>query len=215
MTAAVIAASSKSPVTIKTLGRGRGGAISSAARRSGTAWDAMVSAVGGAGATRKSRLHLRKALIDERTQWLLRIRSVLYHHGLSAGAPARISGPDGRGFLDGLDLPADARERVTVALGMIDTLENEIHEIERSLRRVARHQPGCQALMGQFGIGELIALTLLTELGDVSRMSSSRKAVRFGGLDIGVHRSDQTARVGRLTPRPTAIGYLLEIQHPG
>jgi len=147
----------------------------------------------------RSRLHLRKALIDERTQWLLRIRSVLYHHGLSAGAPARISGPDGRGFLDGLDLPADARERVTVALGMIDTLEHEIHEIERSLRRVARHQPGCQALMGQFGIGELIALTLLTELGDVSRMSSSRKAVRFGGLDIGVHRSDQTARVGRLT----------------
>jgi len=147
----------------------------------------------------RSRLHLRKALIDERTQWLLRIRSVLYHHGLSAGAPARISGPDGRGFLDGLDLPADARERVTVALGMIDTLEHEIHEIERSLRRVARHQPGCQALMGQFGIGELIALTLLTELGDVSRMSSSRKAVRFGGLVIGVHRSDQTARVGRLT----------------
>ena len=29
----------------------------------------------------RSRLHLRKALIDERTQWLLRIRSTLYHHG--------------------------------------------------------------------------------------------------------------------------------------
>ena len=33
----------------------------------------------------RSRLHLRKALIDERTQWLLRIRSTLYHHGLSPG----------------------------------------------------------------------------------------------------------------------------------
>ena len=88
---------------------------------------------------------------------------------------------------------------MTVALGMIDTLEREIHEIERSLRQVARHQPGCQALMTQFGVGELIALTLLTELGDVTRMSSSRKAVRFAGLDIAVHRSDQTARVGRLT----------------
>ena len=39
----------------------------------------------------RSRLHLRKALIDERTQWLVRIRSVLYHHGISAGAPARIA----------------------------------------------------------------------------------------------------------------------------
>jgi transposase len=41
----------------------------------------------------RSRLHLRKALIDERTQWLLRIRSTLYHHGVSPGAPAQISRP--------------------------------------------------------------------------------------------------------------------------
>ena len=143
----------------------------------------------------RSRLHLRKALIDERTQWLLRIRSVLYHHGISAGAPARIASADGREFLKRLDLPADARERVTVALFMVDTLERQIHEIERALRRLARHQAGCQALMTQFGVGELIALTVLTELGDVTRMSSSRKAVRFAGIDIGVHRSDQTARV--------------------
>ena len=147
----------------------------------------------------RSRLHLRKALIDERTQWLLRIRSVLYHHGISAGAPARIARADGREFLKRLDLPDDARERVTVALGMIDTLEREITAIERSLRRVARRQVGCQALMTQFGVGELIALTMVTELGDVTRMSSSRKAVRFAGIDIGVHRSDQTARVGKLT----------------
>lgn len=147
----------------------------------------------------RSRLHLRKALIDERTQWLLRIRSVLYHHGLSAGAPGEISGPTGRKFLARLGLPADARERVTVALDMVDTLEREIREIERALRKVARRQTGCQALMTQFGVGELIALTMLTELGDVTRMSSSRKAVRFAGIDIGVHRSDQTARVGKLT----------------
>jgi transposase len=147
----------------------------------------------------RSRLHLHKALIDERTQWLLRMRSVLYHHGLSAGAPGEISGPTGRAFLDSLDLPTDARERITVALGMVDTHQREIRETERSLRKLARHQAGCQASMTQFGVGELIALTMLTELGDVTRMSSSRKAVRFAGIDIGVHRSDQTARVGKLT----------------
>ena len=53
--------------------------------------------------------------------------------------------------------------------------------------------------MTQFGVGELIALTFLSELGDASRLSSSRKAVRFTGLDIGVHRSDRTSRVGKLT----------------
>jgi transposase len=147
----------------------------------------------------RSRLHLRKALIDERTQWLLRIRSTLYHHGLSAGAPGEIASPTGREFLARLGLPADAQERIDVALFMVDTLERQIHELDRQLRRIARHQAGCQALMTQYGVGELIALTCLTELGDVRRMSSSRKAVRFAGIDIGVHRSDQTSRVGKLT----------------
>ena len=147
----------------------------------------------------RSRLHLRKALIDERTQWLLRIRSTLYHHGVSAGAPAQIASATGREFLAALDLPADALERIEVALFMVDTLGARIHELELGLRRIARHQAGCQALMTQYGVGELIALVTLTELGDVTRMSSSRKAVRFAGIDIGVHRSDRTSRVGKLT----------------
>ena len=36
--------------------------------------------------------------------------------------------------------------------------------------------------MCQFGVGELVALTVLTEFGDVRRMSGSRKAVRFAGM---------------------------------
>ena len=142
----------------------------------------------------RSRLHLRKALIDQRTQWLVRIRSVLYHHGISAGAPARIARADGREFLKRLGLPDDARERVTVALGMIDTLEREITGIERALRRVARRQAGCQALMTQFGVGELIALTLLTELGDVTRKSrlTQSGALRRAGYWRAPLRPDRT-----------------------
>ena len=53
--------------------------------------------------------------------------------------------------------------------------------------------------MGHFGIGELTAPVILAELGDVARLSSSRKAVRMAGLDVGVHRSDRRSRPGRLT----------------
>jgi transposase len=44
-----------------------------------------------------------------------------------------------------------------------------------------------------------LELPILCELGDVTRLSASRKAVRCGGLDVGVHRSDQRSRVGKLT----------------
>jgi len=123
----------------------------------------------------------------------------LAHHGVSRGAPGESSSPRGREFRAGVDRPADARERITVALGLIDTLKRQIRELERSLRKIACRQAGCQALMTQFGVRELIALICLTELGDVTRMSSSRKAVRFAGIDIGVPRSDQISRVGKLT----------------
>ena len=43
--------------------------------------------------------------------------------------------------------------------------------------------------MGLYGMGELTSLVTLCELGDVERLSASRKAVRMAGIDIGVHRS--------------------------
>src|SRR5215218_7954201 len=47
-------------------------------------------------------------------------------------------------------------------------------------------------------MGELTSLVTLCELGDVQRLSASRKAVRMAGIDIGVHRSDRRSRVGKL-----------------
>jgi transposase len=47
---------------------------------------------------------------------------------------------------------------------------------------------GCKELMQLYGMGELTSLITLTELGDVSRMRTSRQAVRAAGIDIGVHR---------------------------
>src|SRR6266536_1742790 len=113
----------------------------------------------------------------------------------------RLLSAAGRRALAALALPIDARERIEVALAMIDALEHELAPLERQIRSLARRQPGCRALQRHFGIGELTAPTILCELGDVSRLSSSRKAVRSVGLDIGVHRSDRRSRLGKRAGR--------------
>jgi transposase len=131
----------------------------------------------------RSRARLRNTLLAERTSWIQRIRATLYHHGV-AGAPDDLRTLAGREFLAGLQLPLDAAERIGVALEIIDMLEIQLSGIERDLRALARHQPGCQALMAQYGMGELSALVTLVELGDVQRMHASRQAVRIAGLEM-------------------------------
>jgi transposase len=145
----------------------------------------------------RSRARLRHTLIDERTRWLQRIQATLFHRGVS-GTPERLRTGEGRALLERLRLPADARERIEIALGMIDAIEAEIAPLERELRQLARRQTGCRALMRRYGMGELTSLVALCELGDVGRLSASRKAVRMAGIDIGVHRCDRRARVGKL-----------------
>jgi transposase len=146
----------------------------------------------------RTRTRLRKTLVDERTRWLQRVQATLFHYGIS-GAPDKLLSGTGREFLGGLELPPAALERIEVALLMIDCLNRQLAPIETELRKLARRQPGCRALMRHYGIGELTAPTILCELGDVTRLSASRKAVRCAGLDIGVHRSDRRSRPGKLT----------------
>jgi transposase len=151
----------------------------------------------------RSRARLRNTLVDERTSWTQRIRATLYHHGV-AGAPDELRTLTGRQFLAGLELPVDARERITTALEIIDLLDAQLAELERDLRALARHQAGCRALMTQYGMGEISSLVTLCELGDVSRLHASRQAVRMAGIDIGVHRSDRHAQLGKLTRQGSA-----------
>ena len=122
----------------------------------------------------------------------------VFHHGVS-GTPERLRTADGRAFLERLALPRTRASGSRSRCAMVDAIEAQIVPLERELRQLARRQTGCRALMGLYGMGELTSLVTLCELGDVGRLSASRKAVRMAGIDIGVHRSDRRARAGKLT----------------
>jgi transposase len=156
----------------------------------------------------RARVRLRHSLVDQRGEWQQRIQAVLYHHG----CPQRrnLMTGEGREWLAAQRLPVVAREQVTVALAVIDALDRQLAPIDKQLRAYARRQAGCRALMGQFGVGELTAVTILAELGDARRFSSSREAVRYAGMDITVHQSDQRRSPGHLSRQgPPALRWAL------
>jgi transposase len=156
----------------------------------------------------RARVRLRHTLSEQRGEWQQRIQSVLYHHG----CPQRgdLMNKDGLAWLHAQPLPACAGEQVTIALGMVDALDTQIAPLDSWLRAYARRQPGCKALLAHYGVGPLTSVTILAELGDPSRFSSSREAVRYAGLDITVHQSDQRRAPGHLSRQgPPALRWAL------
>jgi transposase len=87
---------------------------------------------------------------------------------------------------------------VDLALRTIDFLDAELDQLDAALAHIARGQPGCQALMGRYGIGWLTAISIWAEFGDVRRFANSRQAVRFTGLDSTVAASDGRGARGHL-----------------
>jgi transposase len=135
------------------------------------------------------------------------MQAVLYHHGV----PPRswLLGAESRAWLTHRAPPATAREQLTVALQMIDALDAQLAPLDREPRNYARRQAGCRALIRHYGIGPLTAVTILAELGDARRFSSSREAVRYSGPGITVHQSDTRRAPGRLSRQgPSAIARL-------
>jgi transposase len=89
---------------------------------------------------------------------------------------------------------------VTTALAMIACLEDQLHQLRHQLLDAARHLRGAKVLAGRlYGVGPLTALALTCWLGGKDRFSSSRKAVRFTGLDITVYSCDGKRAPGRLS----------------
>jgi transposase len=156
----------------------------------------------------RARVRLRLALVNQRGEWQQRMQAVLYHHGVPPRSGLMTA--ESRAWLADLALPTAAREQITVALAVIDAVDTQLAPIDKDLRAYARRQAGCRALMAHYGIGALTAVVVLAELGDARRFSSSREAVRYAGLDITVHQSDQRRAPGRLSRQgPPALRWAL------
>jgi transposase len=100
--------------------------------------------------------------------------------------------------------------QVATALEVIEALEARMNAVRHQLLAAARHLAGAKVPAARlYGVGPVTALTLTCWLAGEGRFSSSRKAVRFAGLDVTVSssgRKDPPGARGRSprTERPPA-----------
>jgi transposase len=130
------------------------------------------------------RLHL----VRHRTA----LKNRIHAHLLAFGRPCPVSdlfGLAGRELLNRMQLPEPWRGDIEAALRLIDSLNNEIDELERELREDGADHGYVGLLMTVPGVSWVLAYTIAAELGDISRFPSPKKLAGYSGLCPKVYQS--------------------------
>ena len=157
----------------------------------------------------RALLGLYQDLRREHTGWIQRVHAVLFHQGAEALGNDGVNTEDGRARLRQItaeQLSPAGQLQIATAVAMLDVLEVHLDELRQQLRHAARRLRGAKTLMEAiYGVGPITALALCCWLAGANRFSSSRKAVRFAGLDVTVHSSDGKRSPGRLSRQGPAV----------
>ena len=145
----------------------------------------------------RALLRHRIQLVRLRTLLRNRIHAVLADHGHDR-AGGCWSGP-GRAWLAGLERPTASREVIADCLAMIDALGVPIERLDAEVHAQARADPRVTILTQLPGVGELTALVILAEVGDIDRFGSARKLAAWAGLTPTVRGSDLVVRHGHIS----------------
>ena len=139
----------------------------------------------------------------EHTAWVQRIHAVFFHQGgpaLSDGALRTDRDLEALRAVAAAHLSPAGQLQVATALDMLAGLEARLDVLRRRLLAAARSLSGARVLAERlYGVGPVTGLALTCWLGGAGRFSSSRKAVRFAGLDVTVWSSDRKGPPGRLS----------------
>src|SRR5712671_938473 len=142
-------------------------------------------------------------LRTEHTAWVQRIHAVFFHQGAPALGEGALRTGQGLAAVReaaAAHLSPGGQLQVATALDMLAAAEARMEVLRAQLRDAARRLTGAKVLAAElYGVGPVTALALTCWLAGEGRFPSSRKAVRFAGLDITVWSSDRKGPPGRLS----------------
>jgi transposase len=148
----------------------------------------------------REQARFRLHLVKHKSMLKHRIHSTM----LSFGHPCPVSdlfGAAGRELLERLQIPDPWRQTVDASLALIDDLERQIDHINRDLKASGADHPYVPLLLTVPGIGWVLAFTIASEIGDITRFPTAKKLCGYTGLCPRVNQSGEKDRRGPLSKR--------------
>lgn len=91
----------------------------------------------------------------------------------------------------GITLGLDAFTlEIKLLLAQIEFIEAQIETIDSSIKELLKESKNC-FITTIPGIGDVLAASILAEIGDINRFNNVKKLVAYAGLDATVHQSGQ------------------------
>ena len=147
---------------------------------------------------RRQQVRLRATLVRQRTRLKNQVHAVLHQQGLHSPA-SDLFGKRGRLWLSAVKLPEAARESVEACLRMIDHYGEEIQSQTLQLREKANQDERARWLQTIPGMGEVSAMMVLAEIGELQRFGSKEALCSYAGLVPRVRESAGKVARGGIT----------------
>jgi len=150
---------------------------------------------------RRALVRGRKQLVEKRTDFKNQVHAVLEQQGISYDWNPFTQ--KGREILADEDLPLNTISRTLIwsYLEVIDTLDEQIEQLEDVIQERAASLKETQLLMSIPGVSFFSSLLITSELGDIDRFDRDKEVVSFAGLDPVVRESADSRTEGGISKR--------------
>ena len=151
---------------------------------------------------KRDLLRTRMCLVNQRTRVKNRIHATLAKYALDVRGVSDVFGQRGRVMLEEKvrELPPHTRFTVEMQLGQVDELEREVEVLEERVQGVLKETEEVNLLRSLPGVGFLLGVVILLEVGEVNRFPGPDRLASYAGVTPRVHASGGKMRYGKLRP---------------
>jgi len=144
----------------------------------------------------------RMVLVRQRTKLKNRIHANLAKYGLKTDGVTDLFGVRGRRILGQCleELPEQTRYATQSLLDELDHLHARIGELEERMAELFSEIEALELIKTLPGVGFILGVVILTEVGDVERFPSASHLASYAGMTPRVHASGGHVRHGRTRP---------------
>jgi transposase len=143
---------------------------------------------------------MRMSMVGVRTQFKNRIQATLAKYAIVIDEVSDIFGKTGRILLSEAikELPPETKQSVEEQLILLDQVSGQIEKIEKHIREIVRNTPMMQLIKSLPGVGDILAIVIALEIGDVERFASAEHLASYSGTVPRVSSSGGKTHYGQV-----------------